>query len=119
MNYTGLKAPVGYQDPRTNSYQVQYIDVGWKIDAKLNEVKPGLWLVECRAEHGAMAPGAQPLPEQDVFCFHSVALLKPGQVAVMASARGRISPQYIKKVLPKEQFGDGDTVLFALSVRRP
>ncbi len=120
LSFTGGKIPIGFRDPRVDGYQVQYIDTGWKIDAKLTEFKPGLLRVECRTVHAALTGDtAAGLPEQDVLLCNSEALLKPGQVAVVAAGRGRISSQYIKKILPQEQFAEGDTLMFALTVTKP
>lgn len=120
LSFTGGKVPIGFRDPRVDGYQVQYIDTGWKIDAKLTEFKPGVLRAECRTEHSALTGDtAAGLPEQDVLLFNAEALLKPGQVAVVAAGRGRISSQYIKKILPQEQFAEGDTLMFALTVTRP
>ena len=120
LSFVGGKVPIGYNDPRTGSYQVIYIDTGWKIDAKVAEDRPGVWEVECQAEQ-ALLTGDSPagLPEQDALKFNSVCLLKPGQTALVGAGRGRISSQFTKQVLPKETISESDTVLFALTVRQP
>lgn len=117
----GGKIPIGYRDPRVDGYQVQYIDTGWKIDAKLDETgQPGVLKVECRTQHSALSgDSAAGLPEQDTLLFQSTVQLKAGQVAVVAAGRGLISSQYVKKILPKETFLEGDTLMFAVKVTKP
>jgi len=120
LSMVGGKVPIGYHDPRTGSYQVQYIDSGWKVDAKINEHKPGVLEVECVTSHALLA-GDSPagMPEQDVLRFNSFVLLKPGQTALVGAARGRLSSQYVKKVLPSQPISESDTILFALTVSKP
>ena len=119
--HAGRKVPIPYSDPRTGGYQVQYVDSGLTLDAKVNDRRapPGHWMVDCRVSRfNLVTENSNPLvPGQDGFSFQSRILLKPGQVAVVATSRGRFGPQYLKRAYANS-FGENDTLLIAIGVRK-
>ena len=115
--HVGSKIPISYSDPRTGSYQVQYVDSGFKVDQKTTEVPGGLFQVDCAVERNAIVEGV-PLPSQDCVRTNTIALLKPGQVGIVCSTRGRFTAQYAKHFYPNVVFSENDSLMITISVRK-
>jgi hypothetical protein len=121
LTHMGEKFPISYYEPRAQSYQVQYIDVGFKIDAKIRELgQPSdLFEVDVRPERSAMVDQARTaLPETDVITQQTMVLLKQGQVAVMGSTSGRLTSQYLRRAYPHVTFSEHDSVALTASLRK-
>jgi len=113
----GDKIPIVYAEPRTNGYQVQYIDGGFVVDCRPTEVAGGQLRVDCKIQEWGLLEGI-PHPNQEGYRAQTTFLVKSGQVAVVASTHGRFCAQALKTAYPKVVFGENDRILFAVSVRK-
>ena len=115
--HVGRKVPIGYKDPRVDSFQVQYVDSGIKLDQTTRKVAPGLYQIDLRPERSTLTPGSNQWDGHDVFIVETAALMKRTQTAVLASWRGVWVPQYFKTTYPNAQVGANDTVAVAITLR--
>ena len=122
MMMAGRKVPIPYQDPRVGGYQVQYVDSGLTVDAKVMDKRTtdGRWVIECRTKrfNPVLENATSNLPGQDGFTCQSTTLLRPGQWAIVAVSKGVFGPQYLKRAYANA-FGENDTLLIAIGVRKP
>ena len=115
---TGKKVPIGYPDPRTGSYQVQYVDAGFKLDARVSEGEQGTLLLDCLVEHRALSDSGALHRDMEGVRAQTVVQLKPGQFGVISSTRGRLTSRYIKRVYPSANFSENDALMIAISVEK-
>ena len=116
----GNKVPIPYADPRTGNYQVQYVDVGFKFDFQVAELANGLIRLDCTVERATAGPKvAALLPASEAMRTVSAIQMRPGQVAVLAATRGLHVVTFVKHAYANVKFSDNDTLLLAVSVRKP
>lgn len=114
----GKKVPIIYTDPRANGTQVNYIDDGFKLQVKAEEISPDQIRLNCMPQRSALNDPGNVHQGQNVFKAWTALVLKPGQVGLVSSTRGILSARYLKKVFPGTVFGEKDTLVMTLRVRR-
>ena len=118
QSYTmgGKKNPLGYNDAKSGGNQVQYVDLGAKIDAKIKPLGNGTLLVDARGERSGANPHPQAKERANSIIFESQTVMKRGQVAVFACARGSLIAKCLKDQLPAGSFKDSDWIIMAVTI---
>ena len=112
--FMGRKLPISYYDPRAEAAQVQYTDVGFKIDCKPRNLGNGLVEVEVRIEKTQLVETDGNATSG--FIADTRVVMKRGQTAVVATTRGVTTKTYLGAAYPNLPFGEETTVLFALTL---
>lgn len=117
LNAPVTKLPIPYKDPRPNMYQVQYVDIGLKLDTHVKPYPNGKLLVIARGERSLADPHPELEQRTQVFIFESETIMKRGQVAVFGGVNGPLARKHLKKQFPDLAFSETDTLLFVVSVK--
>lgn len=114
--HEGLKSPISYKDPRADMYQVQYVDLGFKIDITIKRQTDGTLYMLSRGERSV----ASPIPEQpkraSVVIYESGITMKRGEAAVMASTKGVMNVKYLKSHFPDIPVTESDYLMMVITV---
>ncbi len=116
MVFPGIKNPLAYRDPKPDSYQVQYADVGLKLETLVRAAENGFLRVDARCDRSVLNPHPKLKSRTNTLLFQSAILMKPGQVAVFGCARGPVVERLMKEQLPPGQFQPGDWIIMALTI---
>ncbi len=115
--FLGTKHPITYRDPRSSGHQVQYTDVGSKMDCLVKELSGGNLRVNTRIETSGLAPDEISADCRNVYLVETVVHMRRGQTAILASTQGVITSRFLSLFLGDGEFKDSDLVLFALTVK--
>ena len=115
--FLGRKFPVAYPDPRTGSHQAQYVDVGFHVDISATSLGDGRLQLQCNMSKRTLADEKSNLPPQDNSSCQSPVLLRPGQVGIASSTRGRVGVKFLKSLYPGHNLSDKDTFVWTLSLQ--
>ena len=120
--HLGEKWPIVWYDPRSEQFQIQYVDIGGKVDLTCREAGSGAWNVEIRPEISATykinVPGdpqrLEVYPETTVLIAESrIDGLKFGETSVFAKISGRAAKTYLESMgLPT----DNPNLLYTLKL---
>lgn len=114
----GSKVPVTYFDPRAGAPQVNYVDSGFKVDTQTT-ILGDRARIECFVSQVSITPDTNlPLSPQDGFKSYSSLLLRPGQVALASTTRGKLTAQYLRGCYPQVSFHENDTLIVAVLLHR-
>ena len=115
--FPGVKNPLIYRDPRPEMSQVQYVDIGTKLDLTVTRAANGFLKVLTRGETSSSAPLAQFQERTEVAVFESATLLKRGQVAIIGTFSGPIAIRHLISHFPEANFTENDTFQMVVSIR--
>ncbi len=115
--HTGSKNPLPYSDPRAGMKQVQYVDLGFKLDIILKKEKNGNVMFGARGERAAPAPHPQLEDRTSTVLFESNVLLKRGQVAIIGTFQGPMALKHLKSQFPKANFTENDILVLAVTIK--
>ena len=103
--HVGEKWPLVYYDPRAEQFQVQYVDVGGKLDLTCRDAGNQTWNVEIRPELSSIYRIDVPedsgrlnfYPETMVLIAETtIEGLKFGETSVFAKSTGRAAKTYLE-----------------------
>lgn len=113
--HLGNKRPFTYVDPRAQRAQVNYVDVGCKVDVRADPSGDGGYDIKVLPELSSYAsndPGN--LEPTDVLKASTAVMLRPGEVAVVGATRGAWTSRVLGANYPQEHLGSNDTVLIVI-----
>lgn len=114
--FAGLKYPIHYNSPRAGAPQVQYIDIGLKLD--ITVVKDGDGVkVEVRPERSAKDPHPKQKSRTGIFVTETRIPMKLGQTAVTSIVSGKFAQEMYKAQFPGMSFGPNDKLMFAITLK--
>lgn len=102
--HLGEKWPLVYYDPRAEQFQIQYVDVGGKLDVTCRESGQGSWNVEIRPEASAVyeikvfgdPQRMETYPNTTVLIAETnIENLKFGETSLFAKITGRAAKAYL------------------------
>lgn len=116
LSMGGTKNPFGYTDTRAAGSQVQYVDLGAKIDATIKPRSDGTLFVDARGERSTLNPHPQAKERASCAIFESGTVMKRGQVAVFVCARGPLIAKLFKFDAQGMGLSSSDWLVLALSI---
>ena len=114
---SGTKLPIVYLDPRVGGYQVQYIDIGFKMDISGTLGADGKTRLDCNVTRTSMTE-ATPNPFSDGIRTQTRLLLEPGQTASVCTTCGIMTARHMQQSYPNVKFEEGDTVLVTVGIQQ-
>jgi hypothetical protein len=121
----GEKWPIVYFDHRAEQFQIQYVDIGGKLDLTCRSAGADAWNVEIRPEASAMNEIDLPGDPRDLEVYPKTTVLvaetnivnlKFGETSVFAKITGRAARSYLEAMgLP----AGNPNVLYTLRLERP
>lgn len=117
LTHLGKKLPFPYYDPRTESSQVQYLDVGFKIDCQANPTSDGRVLLRVRLVQSALSSDPQTPNSSNTFHSESTLLLQRGQTAIVALAQGPLTQRFLEPIYPNSSWSEGDAAMLIVTLR--
>ena len=114
--FEGVKNPISYKDPRAGGYQVQYTDLGLKVDIKIKNQNDGSLFVESRGDRSIAAPIPEHPERSSVMIYESGVTMKRGQTVVAASAKGFLNTKYLKDHFPNISVTESDYLMMVITV---
>lgn len=112
--FMGRKLPIPYYDPRAEASQVQYTDVGFKIDCKPRPLANGLIELEVRIEKTQLVEADGNATSG--FITDTRVVMKRGQTAVLSTTRGLATKTYLGAAYPNLPFDEATTVMIVLTL---
>lgn len=110
--HMGEKWPIVYYDPRAQQFQVQYVDIGGKLDLTCRDGGNQTWDVEIRPEISSVYRIDVPADSQRLDFYPetmvliaetTIKALKFGETSVFAKSTGRAAKTYLEAMgLPAE-----------------
>lgn len=113
--FLGLKDPLGYYSNEAGSKQVQYIDVGLKIDYTVGKHK-GLYTIEIRPEYSELDPTAGVPDRKTAFITETSFPIARGQTAIISRVSGKFCIPTCKTLFPDTNFGPKDGLVYAITL---
>ena len=113
--FLGLKDPLGYYSNEAGSKQVQYIDVGLKLDYTVGKHK-GLYTIEIRPEYSELDPTAGVPDRSSVFIAETSFPISRGQTAIIGRVSGKFCTPTCKKLFPEANFGPKDGLVYTVTL---
>jgi hypothetical protein len=114
--FEGVKNPISYKDPRAGGYQVQYTDLGVKVDIKIKSQNDGTLFVESRGDRSVASPIPEHPERSSVMIYESGVTMKRGQTVVVASAKGIMNVRYLKEHFPDISVSESDYLMMVITV---
>ena len=114
--HEGYKMPIAFKDPRAGMYQVQYVDLGLKIDIKVKSQDDGTLFLEARGERSVASPIKEHPKRSSVIIFESGVALKRGQTVVVGAMRGVMNVKYLKPHFPDLAVDESDYLLMVVTL---
>ena len=114
--FEGVKNPISYKDPRAGGYQVQYTDLGLKLDIKIKSQNDGTLFVESRGDRSVASPIPEHPERSSVMIYESGVTMKRGQTVVVASAKGIMNVRYLKEHFPDISVSESDYLMMVITV---
>lgn len=114
--FEGVKNPISYKDPRAGGYQVQYTDLGLKLDIKIKSQTDGTLFVESRGDRSVASPIPEHPERSSVMIYESGVTMKKGQTVVAASAKGIMNVKYLKDHFPDIPVTESDYLMMVITV---
>lgn len=116
MVHAGQKNPIAYKDPRAGMYQVQYVDLGLKIDIMIVTQKNGTIYIESRGERSVASPIQEHPEPSSVMLYETGVTMKKGQAVAVASIRGVMTARYLKNQFPDVAITESDYLMMVITV---
>lgn len=114
--HEGHKNPLSYKDPRAGMYQVQYVDLGFKLDIGINKQKDGSLAVNSRGERSVLSPIKEHPERASVFLYESTMTMKRGQSVVAGATKGVMNVKYLKPHFPDVPVSETDYLMMVITV---
>jgi hypothetical protein len=111
--FMGRKLPITFFDPRAEASQVQYTDVGFKMECKPRQRKDGRIDLELRMERSQLLEANA----RNAFVAESSLVVGRGQTAVLATTHGLATSTYLGTVYPGQTMSEDSTIMMVVTVR--
>jgi hypothetical protein len=118
LTHVGSKVPIAYFDPRVSGYQVQYVDIGFKIDSKAHQLYDGRLTLDCRVERSFMVDNNSTVPASEVITEQSELVMKADQEVAITASRGPLLATYLKHPYPNVTFGPDDSLVLVVTLHK-
>ncbi|HIB65823.1 MAG TPA: hypothetical protein EYO33_12120 [Phycisphaerales bacterium] len=113
--FLGLKDPLAYFSNEAGSKQVQYIDVGLKLDYTVGKHK-GLYAIEIRPEYSVLDPTTGVPDRSSCFITETSFPIARGQTAIISRVSGKFCQPAFKALFPETDFGPKDGLFFTVTL---
>lgn len=115
--FPAYKKPLAYFDPRPGRTQVQYVDVGLKLDLTLIESSNGYFQLESRTQYSKHYPHPQLEARSKLCVYESLSFCKRGQTAVFLAIRGPLAAKHLKELFPSANITQESYFIMALTLQ--
>ena len=113
--FLGLKNPLGYYNNEAGAKQVQYVDVGLKVDYTVAKRK-NLYSIEIRPEYSNLDPTTGVPDRANVFITETTVPIARGQTAIISRVSGKFCQPAFKALFPETDFGPKDGLFFTVTL---
>lgn len=100
--HLGQKWPIIYRDPRADLFQIQYVDIGAKLDVKCKSTSSGKFDIEVRPETSSVLDlkahgNLQVYPVANDFISEAIFNgLSPKETMILGTMRGSTASRFLK-----------------------